>query len=169
MFKQIDATTNEKETFESVKARSVRVALELQRRGVTSADVIAFCTKNTIDTIIPILATYYLGAKVANLEPSLSAKLAEHLISLVEPKLIFVDDSSVAFIEEVRNNSHHKFEILKYSEVVHLEFTEDEKDFRPVRVDLQSPALFLFTSGTSGLPKAIYHTHASILHSYECL
>ncbi|RZB38879.1 4-coumarate--CoA ligase 1-like, partial [Asbolus verrucosus] len=170
---QVDGTTDETETYGSVKLRSTRVAMELQKRGITSDDVIIFCSSNSLDTSIPILATFYLGAKVANLDPTLSAKHTQHLISLVFPKIIFVEESAIALIEESLKTINFKAEIIvygkstKYTCVSQLTNPKDGEDnFRPLEVDLHDTALIFFSSGTTGLPKGICHSHYSFI-DYE--
>jgi 4-coumarate--CoA ligase len=173
---QVDAIEDTTETFASVKLRSTRVAIDLQKRGITSSDVIAFCAGNTLDTVIPILATMYLGAKVANLEPSLSIRQTQHLIGLVSPKIIFVEEGSVSLIENSLNQAKVESEIIvygkstKYSTLSELTRPkQNEDDFRPAKVHLDDVILLLFSSGTTGLPKAIAHTHKSFMYIGCCL
>ncbi|KAJ3635585.1 hypothetical protein MTP99_008482 [Tenebrio molitor] len=77
---QIDGILDRSETYGGVKLRSVRVAMQLQKRGVKSKDVVVFCSSNTLDNAIPIIGATYLGARVANLEPSLSVRHVRHLL-----------------------------------------------------------------------------------------
>ncbi|RZC34689.1 AMP-binding domain containing protein, partial [Asbolus verrucosus] len=69
---QIDADLRKSETYSSVNQRSVRLAIALQNKGVTSTDVIASCSKSTLDNVIPIIASSYIGSKVTNLDPTSS-------------------------------------------------------------------------------------------------
>lgn len=171
---KVDGTIDATETYSSVKQRSTRVAISLQKRGITSKDVIVFCTGHTLDTVIPMLATFYLGAKVANLDPSLSVRQTQHLISLVSPKIIFVEENSVELIENSlkQANLHSGTEIIvyghseKYSTLSELtQPQKNEDDFKPPGVDLNEVALIFFSSGTTGLPKAICHSHKSFMHT----
>jgi acyl-CoA synthetase (AMP-forming)/AMP-acid ligase II len=98
--------------------------MQLQTRGITSKDVVAFCSSNTLDNAIPIIGATYLGARVANLEPSLSVRHVRHLLSIVTPKIIFVEESVVNLIDLV---------------------------------------VMVFSTGTAGLPKAICHSHYTLL------
>ncbi|EFA00290.1 uncharacterized protein LOC658566 [Tribolium castaneum] len=167
---QVDGTADATESYSSVKQRSTRVAIALQERGITSKDVIAFCTGNTLDTVIPILATFYLGAKVANLDPSLSVRQTQHLIALVSPKIIFVEENAVELIENSLKQTSVKTEIIvygrsgKYTSLGDLiQPRKNEATFRPPGVDLNEVALIFFSSGTTGLPKAICHSHKTCM------
>jgi 4-coumarate--CoA ligase len=167
---QVDANINKSETYSSVKQRSVRLAIALRKKEITSKDVILCCSKNTIDNTIPILAALYLGAKVVNLDPTLGVRNSRHLVSLVCPTIIFVEDSSVGFIESSLEQTNLTPTIIvfgdsdeyeQFSELVRPQ--EDEEEFRPVKVDIHDTAVMFFSSGTTGLPKVICHSHYSFL------
>lgn len=169
MFLKIDGTTHEEETYGSVKKRSVRAALELKKRGITPGDAVAFCTGNTIDTIIPILGTYFLGAKVANLEPTLTEYQIQHLLSLVKPKIVFVEDKYLNIVKKAGVNE--KAEYITYSELKEWCALpkSGEESFKPTDVPIDEITLIFFSSGTTGLPKGICHTHFSFLNSAYCI
>ncbi|XP_063930878.1 uncharacterized protein LOC135142986 isoform X2 [Zophobas morio] len=143
----------------------------MQKRGITFEDVVVTCSSSTIDTAIPILATFYLGAKIANLDITLSVRQVTHLLSLVSPKMIFVEESAVGLIEKSVENASLKAEIVVFGESPNYStFTdfvkpqENEDQFKPVVVDLEETTVMYFSSGTTGLPKAICHSNRSVLH-----
>jgi 4-coumarate--CoA ligase len=167
---QIDANIDKSETYSSVKRRSVRLAIALQKMGVTSRDVVLSCSYNSLDNSIPILSTLYLGAKIVNLDPSLGLRNSKHLITYVSPRIIFVEEASVGMVEECLKGTDLKPGIIvygnsdkyaKFADVTSPQ--EDEEKFRPTKVDIHDTAVMLFSSGTTGLPKAICHSHYSFL------
>jgi 4-coumarate--CoA ligase len=138
--------------------------------GVTSRDVVLSCSYNSLDNSIPILSTLYLGAKIVNLDPSLGLRNSKHLITYVSPKIIFVEEASVGMVEECLKDTDLKPGIIVYGNSdKYAEFAdatspqEDEEKFRPTKVDIHDTAVMLFSSGTTGLPKAICHSHYSFL------
>jgi 4-coumarate--CoA ligase len=131
---------------------------------------VVVCSSMTLDAAIPNVASFFLGAKVANLDPSLSVKQTSHLIGLVSPKVIFVEEASVPLIEESLRSANHKTEIIvfgkssQYSTFSDLDTPQaEEESFRPVEVGTQDVVIMLFSSGTTGLPKAICHSHHSFM------
>ncbi|XP_044258783.1 4-coumarate--CoA ligase 1-like [Tribolium madens] len=172
---QIDAKTDKSETFLSVKQRSVRVALEMQSRGITPNDVILTCSRVTLDTPIPIIAAFYLGVKVANSDPTLSVTQTAHMLSLVTPRMIFVEETSINIIEESLKHANLHSEIVvfgksdKYPTLDHFDQPkEDEDKFHPLSVNIHDTGVMFFSSGTTGLPKAICHSHFSFLNLSSC-
>ncbi|XP_044268916.1 4-coumarate--CoA ligase 1-like [Tribolium madens] len=167
---QIDADLDQSETYSSVKQRTTRLAIHLKKRGITSKDVVAFCSYNSLDNTIPIISSLYLGAKVVSLDPTLSARQTKHLLSLVSPRLIFVGEESVTLIENCLNEVNLNAEIVVFGKSIKYETfsnlltpTPEEKTFRPEKVDIHDIAVMFFSSGTTGLPKAICHSHYSFL------
>ncbi|XP_063922941.1 uncharacterized protein LOC135137259 isoform X2 [Zophobas morio] len=159
------------ESYASVRKRSTRVAIEMQKRGITFEDVVVTCSSSTIDTAIPIIATFYLGAKIANLDITLSVRQVTHLLSLVSPKMIFVEESAIGLIEKGLENASLETEIVVFGESSKystfsdfVKFQETEDQFEPVVVDLEEIAVILFSSGTTGLPKAVCHSNRSVLN-----
>ncbi|KAH0820375.1 hypothetical protein GEV33_002415 [Tenebrio molitor] len=166
---QIDANKKKTESYSSVKQRSVKLAVALKNK-LAPGDVVLTCSKNTLDAVIPIIASFYLGAIVANLDASLGVRMSRNLISLVTPKIIFVEEASVAMIEESlqETNLHPEIVVLgsstKYQTFSALvRPSPKEKSFRPVKVGIHQTAAMFFSSGSSGFPKAICHSHYSLL------
>ncbi|KAJ3635584.1 hypothetical protein MTP99_008481 [Tenebrio molitor] len=166
---QVDANKKKTESYSSVKQRSVKLAVALKNK-LAPGDVVLTCSKNTLDAVIPIIASFYLGAIVANLDASLGVRMSRNLISLVTPKIIFVEEASVAMIEESlqETNLHPEIVVLgsstKYQTFSALvRPSPKEKSFRPVKVGIHQTAAMFFSSGSSGFPKAICHSHYSLL------
>ncbi|EFA00289.1 uncharacterized protein LOC657935 [Tribolium castaneum] len=170
----IDADLDQSETYSSVKQRTTRLAINLKKKGINSKDVVAFCSYNSLDNTIPIISSLYLGAKVANLDPTLSTRQTKHLLSLVSPRLIFVGEESVPLIEKCLSEANLNSEIVVFGNSTKYDTFSDllapsleEKTFRPEKVDIHDIAVMFFSSGTTGLPKAICHSHYSFLQLTE--
>jgi 4-coumarate--CoA ligase len=97
-----------------VSQRSTRLALELAKRGVTSRGCGGTVYQSHSGYCDSIIGSFYLGAKVANLDPSLSARQTTHLLSLVSPRVIFVEEESVALIEESLQSANLEAEIVVF-------------------------------------------------------
>ncbi|KAK4872988.1 hypothetical protein RN001_015017 [Aquatica leii] len=169
---QIDGLTGEKDTFGALLRRCVRTAIWLTEKGVQYGDVISVCTYNHLNSCVPHISSMFIGAKIAALDPTISLPNATHLFKIVMPKLIFVGEESVTLVENIIRDVGCKTIIVVFGSTdKHIPFSElikpnyeKELHFKPTTAkSVKDVAVVLFSSGTSGLPKGICHTHYSIL------
>jgi len=70
----VDVITGETRTFSDILSRSLSVAECLHARGVKTGDVVAICSENSLDFILPTLASFYIGATCAPLNQNYTAR-----------------------------------------------------------------------------------------------
>lgn len=170
---QINASTHDFETYESVKLRSIRTALELQKRGLQPDDHILICSENSLDNIIPLFGALFLGARVSFLDPVLALRYCKYGIEMVKPKFIFASLKSVQLIEECILDHDEKPQLIvfgkeskypDFSEFCLAKSKEEEDKFKPLEVHCRKTALVYFSSGTTGLPKGIELNHYGLIN-----
>ncbi|KAK4877747.1 hypothetical protein RN001_010253 [Aquatica leii] len=169
---QIDGITGEKDTFRSLLQRCVQTALKMRCLGITPNDIVTTCTFNHLNSCVPYLATLFLGAKIANFDPTLSLQDIVRLMRQVMPKLIFVIPEAFDLIKSAVKELNEPVHIVVFgpsdehtSFCEFLEPSKEESEFKPHEtVDLKDTALILFSSGTSGLPKGICINHYGFMH-----
>lgn len=94
-------------------------------------------------------------------------------MSLIKPKLIFCVSDCIPNLEQCIQNLKLNCKLVVFGETKsekHLRFDTflkphpDEKHFEPyIAKDVFDTAVYIFSSGTSGRPKAICLTHYGIL------
>lgn len=90
----------------------------------------------------------------------------------MKPKLIFCIPQSVELLEQVIKETNQNCKLVVFGETSkHLPFKNflrprpEEKDFEPkIADDMFDTAFILFSSGTTGLPKAVCLTHYGVLY-----
>ncbi|XP_015112375.1 4-coumarate--CoA ligase 1-like [Diachasma alloeum] len=167
---QIDSATGEEDSFAAMMDRSIRCALWLRKRGIGPGDTIAVAANNHQDTVIPILASLYIGC-VLNPYPFdwLANGLISHFMNMIEPKIIFADEDLAQMMHEHNDISNEKVEIIVFGSLPGLaSFEEILLEQKPSEVEnfewinIRFPAetaMLMFTSGTTGYPKVFQYSY----------
>uniref|UniRef100_A0A6P7FA79 Luciferin 4-monooxygenase-like isoform X1 n=2 Tax=Diabrotica virgifera virgifera TaxID=50390 RepID=A0A6P7FA79_DIAVI len=173
---QVDINTTRTETRGTVKERSIKLALEMSARGIKEKDIIVICSQNNVDETIVILASLFLGAIVAPLDPEASYKEKELLIKKLRPKMCFVDSRTLTYVQRILHNNKLRGTAINFSVESSgisefsklLNHKEDEK-FRPVNIadPKRTVAFILPTQGTTDFPKLVCVSHDNI--RLQCL
>ena len=164
-------------TWKEFDQRSNQVAHLLKSQGIQQGDTIACFMDNRLENLIVSLGIIKLGAICSFINTSLTDKALQHCIELVDSKKIIVGEELLKPIEEIRERLSFKKDdylfvpdnyperggvscpewasnmddLLASQSSDHLEETS--------QVVLKSIAYYIFTSGTTGLPKASIITH----------
>lgn len=67
---QIDGVTGETQSFPQILAKSIRIAQSMTELGIRQGDVVAISSENNLDFCLPVLASLYVGAACAPLNPA---------------------------------------------------------------------------------------------------
>ncbi len=167
-------------TFGELREQVARARAGLQRLGVGPGDRVVAYLPNVPETLIAFIATASLGAIWATCAPEFGARSVINRFVQIEPRVLlavggygyrdrYVDRRTE--VQEIRA----KLPTLQH--VVHVPYGEatvagavgwnellDDSgrlEFEPVAFD--HPLYVLFSSGTTGLPKAIVHGHGGQL------
>jgi acetoacetyl-CoA synthetase len=174
--------------WQELRRRSASLALELRRRGVGRGDRVAAYLPNIPEAVIALLACASVGAIWTLCSPDMGTPAVLDRFRQTSPKaLIAVDgvlyggkamDRSIA-VAEIRRGLPSVVALLikrtGYGESIvpdssdlatALSRLDDEVEaFEPEWLPFDHPLWILYSSGTTGLPKAIVHGHGGIIVS----
>lgn len=163
--------TGEKDTYADLLQRCIRTALHLNTLSLKEGETVCLCTNNHLNASVPFFATQFLGLQTTQLDPNVTKTDICQLLRKIKPKVFFVIPECVETFEKVIEELN-----LKNSTLVvfgksdkHLEFTRflqphpKEDIFEPIKIDVTKTAVIFFTSGSTGLPKAICMSHRAII------
>lgn len=140
------------------------IANLLRERGVLAGDRVLIVSENNIAAVAALFASQRLGAWPAVVNARLPAQELDGLRTLVEPRLlVFAVADSVACAEHASNAGASLIGgllagPLALSSSDAKAHTEAEPEQAEDRV-----GLLIFTSGTTGRPKAVMHAHRGLL------
>ena len=120
------------------------MAAVLAARGVTAGDRVALMSSNRPEFVVALRAIWRLGAAVVLMSSSWKPAEVAHALALTAP-VLGVGDSAV---------------LADLLPMLHLDESIAPADREWPTVSPEADALFVFSSGTTGLPKAVRHTHA---------
>lgn len=119
------------------------VATTLEQRGVRAGDRVAMMSSNRPEFVAALRGVWALGAAAVLLSPAWKRAEVEHALALTRPSHAVGDHPVLAGM----------MPMLHLDEPV----TPGRRAFEPIAPD--SDALLVFSSGTTGMPKAVRHTH----------
>lgn len=141
--------------------------------GVGKGDVVALLCGNSRYFVVAYLAAVGLGAVACPLNPTSPAPEVEKELAVVRPKAVVIEPAAFDMWRQVHASVAGAIGAVIATEGHSLEGAhtfEDMLGHAPapvVDVDGSHHAVYMFTSGTAGSPKAAILTHASLLANID--
>ncbi|KAJ8725836.1 hypothetical protein PYW08_004019 [Mythimna loreyi] len=167
---QIDGVTGQSETCGSVLERSVRCAQSLRNLGLKHGDVIMILAPNCLDVAIPLYAGLYLGIIVTAFTLNATIRDLEEIFAITKPKIIFCQSDATSRAQRTLGNLNMSAHIITFDKtndfcnfsdfIEHHGNDTPTKDFKCSDFDPEESIAYMTpTSGTTGSPKFVTHTH----------
>jgi acetoacetyl-CoA synthetase len=180
-------------TWATLRKMSAVYAAAMHAKGVRRGDRIVIVAANSIETLVVFLATSWLGAVFSSSSTDMGVQGILQRTVQVNPKYIFMDDAALyngknvdlrQKMTEIEAGmkgcdqfcgivSIRRFrDPLDISQIPHTQtldnFLIDRSDTPPpiMQLEFHEPILICFSSGTTGIPKAIVHSVGGILINY---
>ena len=163
-------------TADDAWTRSGRLAALLAARGLRAGDVLAFQTPNWLEAVLIDLAACRLGLVLCPIVPIYRDREVELILADSRAKAIFVPQRFRGFdYLEMMQRMRSRLPQLQHVWTVQGEpdsaddlaaLLREEAPLPPLsQVPPDAVKLILYTSGTTGRPKAVLHTHNSLARS----
>jgi feruloyl-CoA synthase len=147
------------------------VATSLLARKLSAERPLAILSDNSIDHALIALAAMHIGVPVAPISPAYSLMSRDFvklrtIISLIRPRLIFVEDAD-RYSQALGALSDQDAEVVTSLEALRnkVDSTVVSRAFAAITND--TIAKFLFTSGSTGQPKAVINTHRMLCSNIQ--
>ncbi|CDP88758.1 acyl-CoA synthetase [Mycolicibacterium farcinogenes] len=138
-------------TLAELDALTSGMATALEQRGVRTGGRVAIMSSNRPEFVVALRAIWGLGAVAVLISPAWKATEVAHVLALTAPGHAVGDHEALA----------SQMPMLHLDEPI----TPGRRQFDPPEPD--ADALFVFSSGTTGLPKAVRHTHRGFAAAIE--
>ena len=148
-----------------------RIAASLYAQGVRSGDAVAILMENRAELLACVAAVVKLGGIAGMLNHQQRGDVLAHSLRLTQAKAVIVGDECVEaltttpFTPQADAGRCYLWEGEKDLPAGYLDLRADARrqssSNRPEtrQIQLRQPAFYIFTSGTTGLPKASVMTH----------
>ncbi len=150
-------------------AQAERLARGLAGRGIQKGDRIALHMPNRPEFVVAVYACFHIGAIAVPLNNRLEAVELKSLLERLRPALYIGDANLYGKVEAIDGS------ILPREKRFVAGHMREDKGVRrwasllsegsaplPIAADVHSPAVLLATSGTTGVPKFVIHTQATL-------
>jgi len=167
-------TPRETITYGELRRRSIRVALGLLELGVQRGDVVSYQLPNWVEFLVLHHAATRIGAVNNPLIPIYRDREVGFMVGLAESKVLVVPGEFrgydyPAMVERLRPQWPALQHVLvigsSWEEFADTPWEErrDPAELDGLRPGANDPTLLIFTSGTTGEPKGVLHTHNTLM------
>jgi len=147
-------------SFAELDGRANALAHHLARRGVDPGKRVALLMANRVEFVVAAHAVSKLGAASVLVSPAWKAAEVTAAVELTEPVHALCDADGLALVAPCLGA--HRVTDVDDPVVAAL---SSAREAPSADVADDDEAVLVFSSGTTGLPKAVRHTHASIGHA----
>ncbi|MFN2560993.1 MAG: class I adenylate-forming enzyme family protein [Jatrophihabitans sp.] len=129
--------------------------------GVQPGDRVAILAANSPDWVVAFWAAVSLGAVVVAGNAWWTAREAQYSLGRARPTVVVADGKHAELVESV------DAPVLRMAQVPLLVGARGPVELRDVLPEQDSPAVVMYTSGTTGHPKGAVHSHRNLLAVIE--
>lgn len=158
-------------TYDEVARNVSRVAARLLSDGLLPEQRVLVCMRDCPEFAYAWFGALKAGAVVTQINPLLPASDYAYYLAYVKPQFAFIDEASAPAFREAAATSRHcagGANILETGASFEPWLEDDSKPaIAPWPTRRDDPAVWLFTSGTTGQSKGAVHSHAHFAFSAE--
>ncbi len=156
-------------SYAEVAERANRVGHLLREAGVQPEQRVLLALPDGADFVAGLFGALKLGAAVVMANPGLRPEEARYFLDYTRAVAALVDPEAAPAFEAAAGDARHLRALFRAGEP---EF-ERALDSAPAELETfpthrEDAAIWLFSGGTTGRPKAVVQTHASYANSTEC-
>ncbi len=170
----------ETETWQSLNERANRIANLLKAQGISRGDCVSLFMQNRIEFVVQVAAISKIGAVAGLINTNLTRQQLTHCVSLTGSKKIIFGEELTDPLNEVREelelNDGADYLWVRDDGTtpapnwaIEIDSTDGSFDSsnppETKSLEISNTAFYIFTSGTTGLPKAAVVSHKRLLPS----
>jgi amino acid adenylation domain-containing protein len=160
----ISPETGRSLSFRGLQEQAWMIAAELRELGLERGDKVAFLMDNGLFTAQLFLGTIYGGFVSVPLNVRAGVAQLSYALDHCDAKVVFVEEQYSGLLKEVMAEVKRPLRIVP----THVDGPATADEAAPLAAPLNAPkpddiALLMYTSGSTGQPKAAMHSHRTLL------
>ncbi len=148
-------------TYAGVDRMTSAYARALASAGVARADRVLIVLPDNQTYVAALFAIFRIGAVAVMVNPGLSEAALAGILRRAQAPAVFVDKRYLADFDKGRLGSGLSLQVLNPDEID----VDGAEDFPTAATGPMDPAIWLFSGGTTGAPKAVVQTHQSLVNT----
>ena len=160
----VNPATNNTLTYGELQQQSRHLCAELLSQGLRPGDKVGVLMDNGLFTVQLFFGAIYGGFVVVPLNVRAGITQLSFTLDHSDAKVVFVEGQYDQLINEVMTHLGRTVEIISADRDVFPTFGDGSSPTQALPpIQAQNVALLMYTSGSTGQPKAAVHTHGSLL------
>ena len=155
-------------TYGQVDALANRIARAGRAAGLKRGDVAACLLDNSVRLLAMLVGLSRIGVSFSLINPALPARALSHAVAAVPPDIVFLNGQAAAALAGERLPPCVRLERSDSDEFARWIAPHDGRPLTPAESSPATPddtLFYIFTSGTTGLPKAARCSHRRYIGS----
>ena len=155
-------------SYQQLDELTQRLAASLLKKGISQGDRVTFLLPNSIEIILCYYACFLIGAIAVPVNIRFNNELIHYVLEHSKARIfITTPDYYNQLDEKILNEINECYLTSKSDNYPGVQDFQQllsaSTGFLPnIDIELEKPALIFFTSGTTGLAKAVVHSHQSL-------
>lgn len=155
-------------SYEALHALSGRYASVIAGAGVAPGERVLIALPDGVEYVAALFGTLRQGAVVVMVNPHLGPEQIAYFLDYTTPALVLTTEQARTSFEEAFGSASHAAPLMTVDGDAfraRLDAAEESPPVHPTAPE--DPAVFLFSGGTTGHPKAVVQTHNSFINTTE--